>query len=364
VVVAVAEMWINIGPSHPSTHGLWDLRIKVSGEVIVDADPQVGYLHRSVEKILERKEFLMGMPITERLCYVANMNWTHLYIHAVERLMNLEVPDRAKYIRVIVCELNRIASHLFWLGAYVHDIGNLTMFLWPIREREYVLDLLEYLTGARMMYNYPRIGGQVKDVDDKFLRRSKIVCAMINEQTATYEKFLDNNHPWLVRTKGVGTIDKAMAKNAGLTGPSLRASGVDYDTRKALPYWAYGDLDFDVPVYDEGDCWARYRVRLEEIRESCKIVRQAVDDIPAGEYLGKAPRVAPKTCAWVRHEDPRGESMCLVMGTGGKNPYRVKFRSPAFVNISALPLMLLGFKVPDVPSIMGSIDVCIGEVDR
>ena len=360
----MAEMWINIGPQHPSTHGLWDLRIKVNGEVITDSDPQVGYLHRSVEKICERKEFIMAMPMTERLCYVANMNWTHLYVHAVEKLMNCEVPDRAKWIRVMVCEMNRVASHLFWLGAYVHDIGNLTMFLWPIREREYVLDLLEYITGARMMYNYPRIGGQVKDVDDKFLRRSKVVADMILERTVEYEKMLDDSELWHMRTKGVGVIDRAMAKNAGLTGPSLRASGVNFDVRKATPYWAYDEVDFEVPVYDEGDCFARYRVRLEEIRESCRIVKQCADKMPEGEFLGKAPRVAPKTYAWVRHEDPRGESMCFIMGTGGKNAYRTKFRSPAFINISALPLMLLGYKIPDVPGIMGSIDVCIGEVDR
>ena len=357
-------MWINIGPQHPSTHGLWDLRIKVSGEVIVDCDPQVGYLHRSVEKICERKEFIMAMPMTERLCYVANMNWTHLYVHAVEKLMNVEVPDRAKWIRVMVCEMNRVASHLFWLGAFIHDIGNLTMFLWPIREREYVLDLLEYITGARMMYNYPRIGGQVKDVDDKFLRRSKVVMDMILEKTFEYEKMLDESDMVGARTKGVGVIDRAMAKNSGLTGPSLRASGVDFDVRKATPYWAYDEVDFEVPVYDEGDCFARYRVRLEEIRESCRIVRQCADRMPLGEFIGKAPRVAPKTYAWVRHEDPRGESMCFIMGTGGKNAYRVKFRSPAFVNISALPIMLLGYKIPDVPAVMGSIDVCIGEVDR
>jgi NADH-quinone oxidoreductase subunit D len=360
----MAEMWINMGPQHPFTHGLWTLRVKVDGETIVDAEPIIGYLHRGFEKLCENRTYPQIIPICDRLCYVAAMSWDHVYVSAVENMLDLEVPLRAEYIRVIALEIQRIASHLVWLSSFMTDLGNLTAFLYAMREREMFIDLLQALCGARMTYNYPRIGGLSQDMPRDFPQQCLKILDLFERRLKEYEYLIEESEVFRIRTQGVGYLSPSDAINLGVTGPALRGSGVPVDLRKTDPYSAYPDFDFEVCVEKDCDVYARYRVRINEMYESCKIIRQALKKMPPGPVLGKVPHHYPKGEGYARTEDPRGEAFFYVQGDGTDRPYRVKIRSPIFVTVSAVPKMLKGYKVADVPSIMGSLDMCLGESDR
>lgn len=360
----MAEMWINMGPQHPMTHGLWNLRIKVDGETIVDAEPEVGYLHRGIEKLCEGKTYPQIIPLADRLCYGSSMTWSHLYCLTVENMMGIEVPERAEYLRVMAIEMQRIASHLMWLAAYAVDLGLMTGFLYAMRDREVFIDLLQALTGSRLTYNYPRIGGVAHDMPPNFDRDSLRACAYMEMKLREYEDLYEGSKMFMLRNEGIGLLKKEDAMNLGVTGPPLRASGVKHDLRKDMPYSVYPELDFEPKWHSDCDCYARYRVRMEEMRESCKIIRQAIQKMPKGKWRTVVPRNAPEGTGLGRVEDPRGEGMMYVVGDGTDRPYRLKIRSPIFVTVSAAPKMLIGYKVADVVAIMGSLDMCIGETDR
>ena len=361
----MTEMWLNMGPQHPMTHGLWNLRVKIDGETITEAEPVVGYLHRGWEKLAEHRMYPQIIPMADRLCYGASMSWSHLYCMAAEEMMGVEIPERAKYIRTIVLEAQRIGSHLMWLAALGTDLGSYTIFLYPMRERELFLDLMQNLCGARMTYNYPRIGGVRNDVPPNFERDFTKVLDHFEKRIPDYEALCDESTIFRMRTEDVGKLTAEQAKNLGVTGPNLRGSGVDYDIRRDDPYEAYADIDFNVCVQQGCDAYARYRVRMDEMYESVDIIRQAIKKMPDGPVRVRPPRTAPKGKTGFAHvEDPRGEGLMYIIGNGDDRPYRLKVRSPIFVTVSAAPYMLKGYKVADVPSIMGSVDMCLGETDR
>ncbi len=357
------EMWINMGPQHPMTHGLWNLRIKVDGDTVVDADPEMGYLHRGVEKICEYRDYLKPIPLMDRLCYVSSLTWAHVYCVAVDDLMGIEAPPRGQYLRVIGCELQRMASHLMWLAAFLADLGLLTGFLYSLRERELVLDLLQLMTGQRMNQNYPRPGGVHNDIPPNFKDEIRKVFRYLKKRFKEYEDLLDESPTFLLRTQGVGILSKEDGINYGVTGPNLRGSGARVDIREMEPYDAYEELEFEPVIYEEGDSYARYKVRMGELLESMSIVEQALAKLPDGPFRIKPPKRAEGE-GFARTEDPRGEALIYVIGDGSDRPYRVKIRSPIFVTLSALPMMLRGHRVADVVSITGSIDVCVGEIDK
>jgi NADH-quinone oxidoreductase subunit D len=278
--------------------------------------------------------------------------------------MGVQVPERAEYIRVIVLELQRIASHLMWLAAFGTDLGLLTAFVYCMRERELFLDLLQGVTGARMTYNYPRIGGVRNDLPPDFERDCLRVLDYFEKKIDEYEEIFDGSDIFLMRTQGVGALKPSDGMNLGVTGPTLRGSGVKIDLRKHDPYSVYDELDWSICTHPDCDCYARYRVRMDEMRMSCHIVREAFKKLPTGPFRVKAPRNGPRKTAFARVEDPRGEALMYVVGDGTDRPYRLKVRSPIFVIVSAVPVMLRGYKVADVPSIMGSVDMCLGETDR
>ncbi len=360
----MAEMWINMGPQHPFTHGLWTLKVKVDGETIVDAEPIIGYLHRGFEKLCENRNYPQIIPICDRLCYVASMSWDHVYVSAVENTFDIKVPPRGEYIRVIALEIQRIASHLIWLASFMTDIGNLTAFLYAMREREMFIDLLQALCGARMTYNYPRIGGVSQDMPKSFPQQCLKTVDFFEKRLKEYDYLIEESEVFRIRSQGVGYLRPSDAINLGITGPALRGSGVPVDLRKTDPYSAYPDFDFEMAVEKDCDVYARYRVRMNEMHESCNIIRQALKKIPPGPVLGKAPRHFPRGEGYARTEDPRGEAFFYIQADGTDRPYRVKIRSPIFVTVSAAPAILRGYKVADVPSIMGSLDMCLGESDR
>ncbi|MFY9606784.1 MAG: NADH-quinone oxidoreductase subunit D [Thermoplasmata archaeon] len=357
-------MWINMGPQHPMTHGLWNLRIKVDGETIVDAEPEVGYLHRGIEKICENRTYTQIIPIADRLCYGSSLTWSHLYCMTVEDLMGIEVPPRAEYIRVAAIEMQRIASHLMWLAAYAADLGAMIGFIYTMRDREVFIDLLQALTGSRITYNYPRIGGVAHDIPPNFERDSMRACDYMETKLKEYEDLFEGSKVFMMRNQGVGLLKKEDAMNLGVTGPPLRASGVKYDLRKDMPYSVYPEMDFEPATHPDCDCYSRYRVRMDEMHESCKIIRQALQKMPKGKWRVVAPRNAPVGTGLGRVEDPRGEGMMYAVGDGTDRPYRLKIRSPIFVTVSAAKKMLVGYKVADVVAIMGGLDMCIGETDR
>lgn len=358
------EMWVNMGPQHPFNHGLWNLRVRLNGETMTAAEPIIGYLHRGWEKMVENRTYSQIVPLADRLCYGSSLSWNHLYCLSAERLYGIEAPMRAKYIRVATLELQRIISHLTWFMAVGTDLGSYTIMTWAIRERELFLDLLCQLTGARMTYNYCRIGGVRNDLPKNFERDVNRVLDVFEGRERDLEALCDENIAYRMRTVGIGHISAEDAINLGLTGPIMRASGVDMDLRRLDPYEVYEDMKFEVCVATDGDCFARYRVRMDEMRESAKIVRQALAEMPKGPIRVKVPRCPPKGTVACRVEDPRGESLMYIVSDGSEKPYRLKVRSPNFVNLSASPAMLLGYKISDVPAIMGVMDMCIGETDR
>lgn len=360
------EFELNMGPQHPSTHGVLRMVLKMDGERVVDCDPVVGYLHRSIEKMAENRTFTQVIPVTDRLDYCTSMTSNYVYVLAVEKLADLTPPPRAEYIRVIMTELNRIASHLLWYGTFCLEIGATTPFLYSFRDREKVLDLFESACGARLLYNYIRIGGVSQDINQKFLDRMIEFLDYWEPIIPEYEQLLDENPIFYNRTVGVGTVPLAMCRNYGVSGPNVRAAGVAEDVRRDDPFAAYKDLEFDIPVEKESDVFARYRVRMRELRESAKILRQCYEKIPTGafglplNYRFKVP--AGET--YVHIESPRGDIGCYLASSGGDMPWRCKFRTPSFVHIQLFKKLLEGVLIPDIMAICASFDIVLPETDR
>jgi len=358
---------VNFGPAHPSTHGVFRMRMTLDGEVIVDMEPVFGYLHRGIEKLAEERTYTQVIPLTDRLDYLASMSNNLAYCLAVEKLAGITVPERAEYIRVIMAELQRIASHLCAVGFFLNDCGAfMTPVLYMLRERERILDLFDMVCGQRLTYNYMRVGGVSQDIPAEFI---PAVAKFVHEMPGwldEYERLLKENEILLARSKGVGILPPDLAINIGASGPVLRASGVKWDIRKADPYSIYDRFEFDIPVGAAGDCYDRYRVRVEEMRQSLRILRQAMKDLPRGEVRSEVPHLIrpPAGEAYGHLEGPRGELGFYLVSDGSIAPYRFHVRAPTFINLTALADMVRGWKIADAIIIFGSIDICMGEVDR
>jgi NADH-quinone oxidoreductase subunit D len=366
---------MNMGPQHPSAHGVFRAILTLEGETVVAVEAVIGYLHRCHEKLAETLTYVQYPSIASKTDYVAAMTAELAYVSAVEKVGKIDVPKRAQYLRVLVAELQRIASHCLWLGTWCMDMGGAlgggaTVFLYAIRERELVLDLFEALTGARLLYGFHQVGGVRYDLPAGWAARCRETVALIERRIDEYEAMLDDNTIFLVRTQGVGVISRALALEVGVCGPIIRGSGIDYDVRRAEPYSSYEDFDVRVPVETAGDCYARYRVRMAEFRESIRLVRAALDGLPEGpissrpgvKSVGQV-RVA-KGEGYARVEGARGEIGCYLVADGSPKPYRLKWRGASFSNLSVLPHIIPGHKVADVVAIMGSVDPVFGEVDR
>ncbi len=360
------EYILNMGPQHPSTHGVLRIVLKLDGEVVKDLYPDVGYIHSSVEKMCENKKYDMITPYMDRLDYLSAVNYGWAYVMAVEKLMGVQVPERAEYIRVMLAELNRIMSHLLWYAAYGMDVGALTPIFYSFREREDVIDMVEGMTGGRLTHNAFRIGGFKNDLQKDFLPRLKKFLEHFEDRIHEYEALLINNIILTARTKGVGVLNKDKAINYGVTGPSLRGSDCAIDLRKNSPYSVYPKFDFAIPTGKNGDTWDRLKVRMDEMRQSAKILRQAMDMIPAGDIMAKVPKIikpAPGE-VYTMVESARGEFGVYIVSDGTDRPYRIKFRSPSFSNLSVLKEISVGSKIADIIAIMGSLDLVIPEIDR
>ncbi len=385
------EMTLNMGPQHPATHGVLRLVVDLQGETVVGCDPRPGYLHRGIEKWMETRTYHQIIPITDRLEYITCMNNNLGWVVAVERLAGIEVPERAQFIRTLMAELTRLSGHLLWLGTHALDIGALTMCLYCCREREQILDLTEMVTGARQTVSYVRIGGLRNDVPRDFLDKCREFVEVFPRRLEDYDTLIRENRIWLKRTRGIGVFSAADAVNYGLTGATLRGSGVNYDIRKVEPYAAYDKVEFDVPLGTEGDVYDRYIVRINEMRQSNRIIQQCLDMLPQGPVTTGDPRYAvpekatvmqsmealahqfvlmskwvpmPKGEVYVATEAPKGELGFFIVSDGSGRPYRVKIRAPSFVHIGALPKMVTGHMISDVIACIGTIDIVLGECDR
>ena len=361
------EMLLNMGPQHPSTHGVFRMVLWVDGEKIVDVVPHIGYLHRGSEKLCEGEQFNQVITLFDRMDYIANFNNEHIYCRAVEKLMGLEISERSEYIRVILCELNRIASHMLFIATMGLDAGAMTPSMFCFRGRERIQGLFESVSGARMMHNYFRIGGLKEDVPDDFVKQVREVLDLVKKDTEESDKLLSFNEIFLARLKNIAVMSAEDAIDYGLTGPCLRASGVDYDVRKAAPYSVYERFDFDVPVGLDGDCWDRYYLRVQEVYQSIHIIEQALDQLPEGDVmssLGRRLLRPPAGEVYLRAENPRGELGVYLVSDGTDRPYRVKVRPPSFCNLSALKHMLKDAWIADSVVILGALDIVLGEVDR
>ncbi|MBI1922071.1 MAG: NADH dehydrogenase (quinone) subunit D [Geobacter sp.] len=390
-MASIEKMTLNMGPQHPSTHGVLRLVLELDGEKIEKVTPHIGYLHRGVEKLAEHRTYHQTLPLTDRLDYLAPMSNNLGYVLAVEKLLGIEVPERAETIRVIMAELTRIKSHLVWLACHALDIGAMTVFLYCFREREAVMDIYEMISGARMTSNYFRVGGLSQDVPDGFEKRVRDFIDSFDANVDTYEGLLTKNTIWLQRTVGNGVISAEDAVDAGITGPALRGSGVDWDLRRDNPYSGYEKYKFQVPIGEKCDTFDRYKVRLVELREAAKIVRQALDFLKPGPILADLPQVCypPKDAVYntieglIHHfkiasegflvpegevyqgiEAPKGELGYYVVSDGGNHPYRMRIRPPSFVNLSAIEKMSKGFMVADLVAVIGTLDIVLGEIDR
>jgi len=361
------ELVLNMGPQHPATHGVLRVVLKLDGERVVDADVVIGYLHRGVEKLCESRDWTQIVLITDRMDYVASATNNLGYCETVEKLLAVEVPRRARYVRTILAELQRLASHLVWLGSHAMDIGAVTVFLYALRERELILDLFEEFCGARLTYNSMRIGGLPLDVPSGWDKKVLQFCNVLMQKLPEYEVLLTHNRIWLERTRGVGVIPGPEAIAVGLSGPPLRASGIPRDVRKDEPYAAYDEMQFDIPLGTRGDTYDRYLVRLEEMRQSVRIVRQAMEGLPEGPIVGKVPRLIKPPAGETYHanESPKGEIGYFIVSDGkATSPYRFRVRPPSFCNLQALPRLVRGHLVADVIALIGTIDIVLGEVDR
>lgn len=389
---AAQTMVLNMGPQHPSTHGVLRVILELDGETVLKAEPIIGYLHTGIEKNCEAKTYTQVVTLTDRVDYLAPLSNNLCYCLAVEKLLGLEIPKRAQYIRVLLTELTRIASHLVWVGTHAIDLGAMSVFLYTFREREEIMKIFEFVSGQRMMTSYFRIGGLALEPPPGWLDKVRWVVESLPGHVDEYEDLLTNNKIWLARTKGVGILSAADAIAMGASGPMLRGSGVAYDVRKAFPYSSYDEFDFEVKTQTAGDCFARYQVRVAEIRESIKIVRQAMEKVPAeGPIKADAPGIVPpsreemKTSieGLIYHfkiytegfapppgevyqtiESPRGELGFFVASDGSAKPYRVKMRTPSFINLQSLPKLCVGRLIADVVACIGTTDIILGEVDR
>jgi len=382
---------LNMGPQHPSTHGVLRLLLELDGETVVSCIPDIGFLHTGIEKNMESKTYAKAAVMTDRLDYLNTLGNNLAYSMAVEKLIELDVPDRAQSIRVILAELQRIASHLIWLGTTGLDVAAMSTFLYCFRERESILDIFELCSGQRMMTTYIRPGGIWRDVPVEFEAAVRAFIKMFPKRVDEYEALLSRNPLFLDRTFGIGSVSSEQALNFGMTGPPLRASGVKWDLRKARPYSGYEQYDFEVPTRTEGDVYARYIVRIEELRQSVKIIEQALNKMPLGPVRSSnhkfvpPPRSeigvnmealihhfklwtegfsAPKCAVYNAVESPRGELGVYIVSDGGPKPYRIHWRTPSFDNLLALPFMAKGVLVADLVAIIGSVDIVLGDVDR
>jgi len=384
-------MILNMGPQHPSTHGVLRVILELDGETVVKATPDIGFLHSGFEKLAESKTYHQCIPLTDRLDYVAGMSNNLAYVLAVEKLLEIEVPPRAQAIRVLLCELQRIASHLFWLGTHAHDIGAMTPLFYALRERDEILFLFERVCGARLTPSFLRIGGLAQDLPDGFKEKCREFVNSFPAHVDEYETLLTRNTIWMRRTQGVGAVSASEAINFGLSGPLLRASNVPWDLRKEMPYSGYEAYQFIVPTGRNGDVYDRYQVRLMEMRQSNEIVRQVLDKMPSGPVLADNPKVVyppkqkvPQSIESLIHhfhiasegfeppagevyasiESPKGELGFYLVSDGTNRPWRFRVRPPSFINLSCLPAMVEGRMVADVVAIIGSIDIVLAEVDR
>jgi len=382
---------INMGPQHPSTHGVLRVILELEGEVVVKATPVIGHLHRGIEKLAESKTYHQALPLTDRLDYLSPLINNLAYCLAVEKLLSLEIPPRAQYLRVILAELTRIQSHLVWLGTHALDIGAMTPLLYTFREREEILNIFELAGGSRMHTSYIRIGGFLDDVPEEFVPKVRSFIDTFPTQMKDYEGLLTKNKIWMNRTIGVGVISAEEGIDLGLSGPSLRASGVKWDLRSSNPYTSYDQFSFDIPFGTHGDVYDRYLVRLEEMRQSTGIIRQALDKLPPGPVNATNPKVVPPPKervfesiealihqfhimvegfavppgeVYVPVESPRGELGFYIKSDGTSKPFRLKIRTPSFVNLQSLSTMAVGRMVADMVAVIGSIDIVLGEVDR
>ncbi len=361
------EMEVNFGPQHPSTHGVLRLKLKVDGERVVDCYPIIGYLHRGTEKLFELHPYFQNVPHTDRMDYVAAATNNLAYVGAVEKLFGLTVPPRARYIRTILAELQRISSHLLWLATHAIDLGAMTPFFYTFRERELILDLFELYCGARLTLNCMRPGGQPYDLPPGWVELCRRFVSEFPAHVDEYEGLLTDNRIWKKRTVGIGVLAPEVALAYGITGPMLRASGIDFDLRKALPYEAYPEVEFDIPVRHNGDTYDRYLVRMEEMRQAARIVAQCLDQLPEGPLMAKRPRVMKGPAGgevYYAVEGPKGEIGFYLVGDGTPNPYRCHVRPPSFINLQVVPELTKGTYVADLVAIVGSVDIVLGEVDR
>ena len=358
---------INMGPQHPSTHGVFRMVLTLDGETVVSCRPVMGYLHRSVEKLAEQRSYLKDVIFTDRLDYLAPMTTNLPYAMAIEQLAGIEVPERAEYIRVIMCELQRFASHCVAVGTFASDAGAFyTPMMYTFRERERILDIYEQACGARMTVSYIRYGGVARDLSDEAVDTIREFVADMDKNVDEFESMLTRNEIFRARTIGIGVLSPDAAVQYSITGPMLRASGVPYDVRKAEPYSVYDRFDFDVPTRVGGDCYDRYLVRIAEMRQSKQILDQALKDLPGGPVVGKIPKVfrPAKGYSYARTESPKGEIGFYLVSEGRPEPYRFHIRAPSFINLGVLSQLVIGHKVADAVVILGSIDIVLGEVDR
>jgi NADH-quinone oxidoreductase subunit D len=360
------ELVLNMGPQHPSTHGVLRVIVKLDGEKVLGTECVIGYLHRGVEKIAENRTYTMFAPYVDRMDYVAAVSNGLGYCLAVERLLSAEAPPRAQAVRVILTELNRIASHIVWLGTHALDIGAITPLFYTFREREDILNIFEKYCGARLTTHAFRIGGLQYEVYEGMEKDCLAFLDVFDKKIDEYEELLTGNRIWVDRMTGVGVLNAADCKAYGVTGPMLRAAGVDWDIRKAMPYSGYEKYEFDIPVRQNGDTFDRYMVRMAEMRQSSRIVRQAVESLPAGPIMAKVPKVIkpPVGESYVSIEAPKGELGYYIVSDGSTQPYRVRVRPPSFVNLQSLDKMARGSLVADLVAIIGTIDIVLGEVDR
>ncbi|MBC8019222.1 MAG: NADH dehydrogenase (quinone) subunit D [Verrucomicrobia bacterium] len=384
-------MTLNMGPQHPSTHGVLRLVLELDGEVITKITPHIGYLHRGIEKLSEHRTYHQILPLTDRLDYLAPMSNNLGYILAVEKLMGVEVPERAETIRIIMAELTRLESHLVWIACHALDIGAMTVFIYAFRERETVMEIYELISGARMTSNYFRVGGLSQDVPDEFVKKVGDFVNVMPGYLDQYEGLLTTNPIWLKRTVGNGVISAEDAIDFGITGPALRGSGVDWDLRRDNPYSGYEKYQFQVPVGENCDTFDRYKVRLVEMREACKIVRQGLDRLKPGPVLADCPQVcyppkenvynsieglihhfkiasegfpAPEGEVYQGIEAPKGELGFYIVSDGGNKPERLRIRPPSFVNLQAIEKMAKGAMIADLVAVIGTLDIVLGEIDR
>jgi NADH-quinone oxidoreductase subunit D len=388
---AVKTMTLNLGPQHPATHGVLRVVLELDGETVLRATPHMGYLHTGIEKTAEDKLYYKVIPMTDRMDYLAPMSNNLGYVLTVEKMLGIEVPEKVKFARVLLTELTRLNSHLVWLGTHALDIGAMSMVLYTFREREMLLDVYEAVSGQRMMSTYFRVGGLAYDLPPDLDVKIKKILTVLPQKMKEYEDLLSNNRIWIKRLTGVGKLTPEQALELSVTGPVLRSTGVKYDVRKAHPYTGYEKFDFDIPVGRKGDCYDRYLVRMEEMRQSLRIMKQAMEGMPEGPHMADVSGVTPppkpdvltKMEALIFHfkiftegfrvpagsyyqaiESPKGELGYYIVSDGGTKPYRMRVRPPSFINLQALNPMVTGGLVADVIACIGSIDIVLGEVDR